>query len=146
LAILLGPALYGLPYPFGNADHYTDRAGTGHRRLHARTARFDCRFSWNSAGKFHRSAPGTLDEFPLERYSAFTWREGILRRFDIAHLPWLQTPAAVRIHCSRLIPGLDLWNPCQAHYSPGVDNIGIRMPIYAKFPYAIHVADRRIPQ
>jgi len=41
------------------------------------------------------SAPGTEDAFLLERYTAFTSRAGVLRRFRIRHAPWQQAPARV---------------------------------------------------
>jgi len=98
VATRLGPALFGLPFRFGEMDYANGCAAEGVRgRVFARegvlayrslpTARGDARPT--------ASAPGSLDEFLLERYTAFTARHGRRGFFRVWHPPW----PARRVDC-----------------------------------------------
>ena len=125
LAVLLGPALYGLPYRLGKLNYRTT-GSESMRRVKARCGEFVCRATWDGIAQ-EISEKGSDAEFLLERYAAFTLRGGILRRFRIAHRPWRQARATVSIGRTDLL-GLALPPPCTAHYSPGVLDVGIGAP------------------
>jgi uncharacterized protein len=125
LAVLLGPALYGLPYRLGKLDYRTRGHGTS-RRVTAAGGEFVCRASWDGGADAIAHKDGET-EFLLERYAAYTLRAGVLRRFRINHQPWRQLGAAVVMQRSDLL-GLTLPPPCTAHYSPGVLDVGIGAP------------------
>jgi uncharacterized protein YqjF (DUF2071 family) len=125
LAVLVGPALYGLPYRLGKLNYRTT-GGESMRSVRARGSQFVCRASWIDIA-VETSVEGSEAEFLLERYAAFTLRGGILRRFRIAHRPWRQTRATVTIGRTDLLD-LALPPPCAAHYSPGVLDVAIGAP------------------
>jgi hypothetical protein len=125
LAVLIGPALYGLPYRLGKLCYRT-RAEGATRRVTAPGGEFACQARWDR-GRAEISPAASEAEFLLERYAAFTLRRGVLRKFQIAHEPWRQTTADVTIGRGDLL-GLSLPPPCAAHYSPGVHDVGIGRP------------------
>ena len=80
-----------------------------------------------------RSAPpGGLDEFLIERYTAFTRRGGCSRYFDIWHEPWRQIPAEARISDDRLLRRAFPWFPqarlMGANFSPGARDVWMGAP------------------
>jgi len=128
----IGPATYGLPYRLGRLVYAYDAAGLpmdGEVRAGAGVVRFDA--SVNPAEPF-APAPAGLDEFLLERYTAYTRRGGTLRRFRIWHEPWTQARATVTTRATDLIEGVAPWfTNCRyagAHFSPGVTNVRIGPP------------------
>jgi uncharacterized protein YqjF (DUF2071 family) len=82
---------------------------------------------------FDTTGDDTLDAFLVERYTAWTFRNGIARRFRIRHEPWPIARASVAITrhdlldglCDGLLGGLD---PSAAHVSPGVFDVQITAP------------------
>jgi hypothetical protein len=126
LAVLIGPAMYGLPYRLGRLDYRTS-VGRLSRRVRAESGEFFCRASWDGAAAARICPAGSEAEFLLERYAAFTLRDGVLRKFQIAHAPWRQTAAEVRVDRSDLL-GVALPPPCAAHYSPGLVDVRIGRP------------------
>src|SRR5438105_2268872 len=78
LATLIGPPLYGLPYELGRLrygvtfDTFRGEVIRGARRL---------AFAARAPGPFRPAVAGTLDAFLLERYTAYTMRRGVCRRF-----------------------------------------------------------------
>ena len=81
---------------------------------------------------FGPCAPGSLDEFMLERYTAFTHRGGVTRRFDVDHAPWPQARVDVAITESELLQDSGPWlahaELAAAHYSAGVRGVTISWP------------------
>jgi uncharacterized protein len=73
-----------------------------------------------------------LDEFLLERYTAFTHRNGVLRRFDVAHEPWPYRRAKVDVIDEGLLQLSGDWvahaELASAHQSPGVRDVAISAP------------------
>jgi uncharacterized protein len=139
LSALLGPRLYGLPFRLGRLSYAHDEPGgrvTGSVRAHgvprdAGTLRFDARAASATFG----GARG-LDEFLVERYAAYTstgtGTNRVLRRFRIAHAPWPQVRAEVRL-AEATLPRLagPWWSRAQfagANYSPGVFDVEIGPP------------------
>jgi alginate O-acetyltransferase complex protein AlgI len=123
LATLLGPLLYGLPYRLGRLQY--DRTA---RRVVSKHGSFHCQTA-TAADRPAACAPGSEAAFLLERYTAFTHRHGVLRRFRIHHEPWLQTSAQVTIDQRDLLPPylIDA-TPCSAHHSHGVHDVHISAP------------------
>src|SRR5687768_2861383 len=110
LAAFVGPRTYGLPYRLGRMDYRGRR-----REITAAGRRLVIRGV--GASPIQLAAPAALprsgssrermgeapmprevlDEFLLERYTAFTHRNGVLRRFDVAHEPWPYRRAEVDV-------------------------------------------------
>jgi alginate O-acetyltransferase complex protein AlgI len=123
LATLLGPLLYGLPYRLGRLQY--DRAA---RQVVSKHGTFACKAAITSDRPAF-CTPGSEAAFLLERYTAFTHRHGVLRRFRIHHEPWPQVPARVTIEQRNLLPPyLSAANLCSAHHSHGVHDVLISAP------------------
>lgn len=137
LAVLLGPALYGLPYRLGRlAEACAPEAGRMRRSLDAgwgtRRVRVAVTASWNPRAVPMPSAAGSLAEFLMERYTAYTLRRGVRRRFRIWHDPWPQVPAQVGFEHApgRLCaPWFAAARFAGANYSPGVPEVLIGRPV-----------------
>jgi uncharacterized protein YqjF (DUF2071 family) len=126
LAAFIGPRTYGLPYRLGTLD-YTEF----HRSVSAGRHRLS--FDVRREGHQRRTcAPGSLDHFLLERYSAFTCRNGITRQFDVAHAPWPITRAGADVIDATLLRSsgdwLDSAELACVHCSPGVRDVTISAP------------------
>ncbi len=113
LTLWIAPRLYGLPCRLGRFDNgiVSDAAGS-----------FACRVQ--RAEELERCPPGSLDEFLLERYVAFTERRGVRRRFRVTHDPWPQQRVGVEIVDDSLLRASFPWWPAArlvgANVSPGV--------------------------
>lgn len=130
------PPVYGLPYRYGRLD-YDHRHGAG--RIAGRV-----RGGPGSPGEWRYRAnvvpdadlrpvvPGTLDEFLLERYVAFTERRDRRRLFRVWHEPWPQVPIPAEILDDRLLVETGPWTSrarfSGAHYSPGVKGVWMGRP------------------
>ena len=136
LSILLGPPVYGLPYRYGTLDYRHEHE---HGRLDGRVDPGDepepliYRYRGEPLADFAPAERGTLDEFLLERYAAFTQRRQTRRRFDIWHQPWPQ----MRLNDLDLIddglthhtgPWRDPAHVAAVHYSPGVHDAWLGRP------------------
>jgi uncharacterized protein YqjF (DUF2071 family) len=126
LAVFLGPKLYGLPYKLADMAYHT-APGYGMRHVAANSI-FACTARWNESDEPQTSAPGSETEFLLERYTAYTFRREILRRFRIAHAPWLQVPAEVNIIRRDLLGDLPVGVPTSANFSSGLRDVKIAPP------------------
>jgi uncharacterized protein YqjF (DUF2071 family) len=122
LAAFVGPRTYGLPYRLGRLDY------RGMRREISASGR---RLTFEASPADARPDP-PLDDFLLERYTAFTARDGIVRRFDVAHAPWPQRRVAVDLMDADLLrltgDWLDDARVAAAHHSPGVRGVEIGPP------------------
>ncbi len=77
------------------------------------------------------SHTASLDEFLLERYTAFTERNGARRFFRIWHAPWQQTPIEIEINDASLLqewPWMKNARVAGVNYSPGVHDVWIGKP------------------
>lgn len=134
LAAWLGPPLYGLPYRLGKLSYRYDRlTGACRHEIVAGGARlaFDLFVTDDSSPSV--AQPGTLDEFLLERYVAFTRRGGKDCCFRVDHAPWSQRRVGVYMSETTLLEGLGLplngICPVVGHYSKGVKNVGLGPPV-----------------
>jgi hypothetical protein len=132
LAALIGPPLYGLPYRLGRLRYQYDRAIF--RARHEIFAGQRLEFDAEAAPDCNlRPVPGgSLDEFLLERYVAFTRCGEKSMCFRVQHSPWDQKPVQIRIGCSDLLArtGLDIASMelVGGNYSPSLKDVGLGAP------------------
>ena len=125
LSVRLGPRSFGLPYRFGRISYE-----------HANCRRVMSGMVEAEGGSLrYRSAPcreelrpseaGSLAEFLLERYTAFTLHRRQHRFFRVWHEPWEQIPIEVDISADDLLASTGGWwhsaEQIGANYSPGVE-------------------------
>ena len=125
LSVLLGPRTFGLPYRFGHLNYEHDAEGESLRGV-VSAAEGRLQYEGKVTGsEFEPCQPGSVDEFLLERYTAFTQRGKRRRLFRIWHTPWPQTPADYDITDTSLIASTGAWwrtsQLIGSNYSPGVE-------------------------
>ena len=125
ISVLLGPRTFGLPYRFGDLNYQhalNDQPICG--SVCAREGRL-AYVGEVSESAFVPSVPGSLDEFMLERYTAFTERGKRRRLFRIWHSAWPQATAVCDVGETSLIASTGAWwNTAKfisANYSPGAE-------------------------
>jgi uncharacterized protein YqjF (DUF2071 family) len=129
LAVLIGPRLYGLPYrPGAHRYEHAGHAMRGSVRAAEGRLKYRARVDADPAS----AAPGTLDHFLLERYLAFTHRNGIRRSFRVEHGPWPQARAWVDLVDDTLLRSVGGWTRhvelIGGSYSTGVSDVTICAP------------------
>jgi uncharacterized protein len=119
LSTMLGPLSFGLPYRFGELQYQHEHESgrlSGSVAAGARELRYSATIPRNE--NFTACEAHTLDEFLLERYTAFTQHGSSRRFFRIWHPPWPQTRIAADVPRAEL---LDLAAEFRsANYSPGL--------------------------
>lgn len=135
LATWLGPHLFGLPFRFGRLDYSNGDLAEGVRGCVLAvegelvyqgrpTARDDARPAV--------SAPGSLDEFLLERYTAFTVRSGRRGFFRVWHPAWVARRADCEVTERNLLtanwPWLGSAELVAAHHARGFDEVWMGWP------------------
>ena len=126
LAAFVGPRTYGLPYRLGRLTYRGMR-----RDIAAAAGRLTFEASPSHAAA--AAAPADpLDDFLLERYTAFTHRSGVTRRFDVEHEPLPQRRTEVKLIETSLLAQSGPWlrdaELGGSHYSPGVRDVIIGRP------------------
>jgi uncharacterized protein YqjF (DUF2071 family) len=142
LSVRLGRWPFGLPYRFArlNYHHAHDRGSLSGIVSDAGSG---CGFSYCGTlpvSDFRPCDGGSLHEFLLERYTAFTCRGKRRRFFRVWHAPWLQAPAEMEMEDDSLLRGLWPWfaeaRLAGASYSPGVTDVWMgrphRLPPYGR--------------
>jgi uncharacterized protein YqjF (DUF2071 family) len=152
ISVFLGLPVFGLPYRFGRLhyDHdprndllhgkVTSASGFFGLNSSEDVPRLEYRAESDPSATFRPSVANSLDEFLLERYTAFnarpatsgTGNSAFRRFFRIWHPPWPQIP----IHISSLETGLlaRTWpwfaeaRLVGAHYSPGIRRVWMGRP------------------
>ncbi len=125
LSVRLGPGTFGLPYRFGKLDYeHAHESGELRGAILAKSGRLSYRATLETHSTFHPSEAGSLMEFLLERYTAFT-RHGLVQRFfRVWHEPWPQAPIDAKIIDDDLLASTGAWwknaRFLGANYSPGV--------------------------
>lgn len=133
LAVPLGRPLFGLPYYLGEVAyrHEHERgcisgkvtAADRHLRYHAELP---------ESAEFAPSDGGSLDEFLLERYTAFTHWRGLRRFFRVWHAPWPLSALSIEIDDDTLLEATGDWRRhariIGGHYSPGVHDVWMGHP------------------
>ena len=135
-SVRIGPSAFGLPYRLGRMA-YEHNFGT-ERRISGRVvdaptgAELAYRGELSSPMDFVLCAAGSLDEWLMERYTAFTHRNGVSRFFRVWHPPWPQVPAHVELTDAFLVrsnwPWLAEATHIGANYSPGFRDVWIGRP------------------
>jgi uncharacterized protein len=127
LAKMIGPRVYGLPYRLGRLQYHVQDGVM--RGVVEATGRLE--FKANVSEAAATCDTGSLDEFLLERYTAFTSRNGVIRRFRISHQPWPQARVHCRIIDDSLLTGSNWTRDAHgvgAHFSRGVRDVAIGAP------------------
>jgi uncharacterized protein YqjF (DUF2071 family) len=133
LCVRLGPATFGLPYRFARTQYHNQheqgrmmgevRGGEGTFRYQARVV---------PGTGFGPCPEGSLDEFLLERYTAFTSHAGHRRFFRIWHEPWRQTSVELNVIENSLLmerwPWFENARLVGANYSPGATDVLMGWP------------------
>jgi uncharacterized protein YqjF (DUF2071 family) len=150
LAVALGPRTFGLPYRYGHIRYQNDwryRNSSG-RVVDARTGDSFRYQATLTTSQFTPCEQGTLDEWLMEHYIAFTGHPSnpslqILvpggtrictdrKFFRVWHLPWLQGTAQVlRLEKALLEKNWAWFNDARlvgANYSPGVRDVWMGRP------------------
>lgn len=133
-SVRLGPWTFGLPYRFGTLNYQSNHK-TGVMSGVVRETPGEPSFTYHAKSaelEFTPCPAGSLDEFLLERYTAFTAHRAKRRFFRIWHPPWLQQ----RIQISKINTGLlnQVWPwlgqaiPACGNYSPGAQNVWMGRP------------------
>ena len=89
-ACLIGPRLYGLPYRLAALDYRHDRGAEELTGVVTTASHLAYCAHVEATATPQPCEPGSLDEFLLERYIAFTERRRRRRAFRIWHPPWPQ--------------------------------------------------------
>jgi uncharacterized protein YqjF (DUF2071 family) len=103
LSVVFGPLAFGLPYHFGRMDynHEWDLASPCPLAGRVADVKNGTVFAYDatltSDRKCRASDHGSLSEWLMERYTAFTEFGNMRRFFRVWHQPWLQAPADVRV-------------------------------------------------
>jgi uncharacterized protein len=129
-SVLAGPITYGLPYQFAQIQ-YEHRPARGEL-----AGRVGDSFAYTADiatdPSFEVSVAGSLDEFLMERYTAFTRHGRRLRYFHIWHQPWQQLAVDAHISDDRLLRRSFPWFAdaafVGANYSPGVRDVWMAAP------------------
>jgi uncharacterized protein len=122
LSVILGPATFGLPYRFGKVEYEKGANGTIQGTVSAKEGAFAYRARIPTGLSICQ--PGSLGEFLLERYTAFTSAGRRKKFFRVWHEPWKQTSIELKVRTDNLLASTGDWWPTakliSANYSPGV--------------------------
>lgn len=134
LSVALGPWMYGLPYRHGRIVYSPDALDDD---MFGEVTGEDSH-EWAYQASLHPQAElehaesRSLDEFLLERYTAFTDRGLRKGFFRIWHEPWKQMPVTVEIQSDSLPASTGAWfkhaTLVGAHGSPGLNDVWIGRP------------------
>ena len=141
LAVALGPRVFSLPYRLGQIDYQNERDNLDARAtaLCGRVvdARTGAAFGYRAdavigALGLATCAAGSLDEWLMERYTAFNCAVGRRRFFRVWHEPWLQLRVRARLEERTLLvhhwPFLTDAELIGANYSPGARDVWMGWP------------------
>jgi uncharacterized protein YqjF (DUF2071 family) len=134
LSVFAGPHTYGLPYRYGKLDysHEHESGSISGSVEPASGGRLAWHASLPAATRFRTSAAGSLSEFLLERYTAFTLARRRLRVFRIQHEPWWQTPVEAVIDNDDALAITGPWHAAATQiassYAPGVKGVLMGRP------------------
>ncbi len=134
ISVHLGPITFGLPYRFGemNYQHRHEEgilSGTVREMVDGPALNYKT----NLAEPHFTPCPaGSLDEFLLERYTAFTSHKTSRRFFRIWHEPWKQQPIQISVADIGLLETVWPWfanaKLAGANYSPGARDVWMGRP------------------
>ena len=135
LAVMLGPRTFGLPYRHGRiAYRYDFRNGrlSGCVTDIKRNGKLEYSASLDTPAIFQPCAAGSLDEWLMERYTAYNSGNGVRRFFRVWHRPWPQCRANVTLADNSLLTNnWPLFSEARligANFSPGFDEVWMGRP------------------
>lgn len=133
LCVPLGLPTFGLPYRLGAfSRRHTHESGHIAGTVVRREKSLRYHATLRHAAEFVPCVSGSLEEFLLERYAAFTKWGPLRRRFDVEHEPWLQVAVDADVEDDGLLESTGPWfrgaQLVAANYSPGVFGVGMGRP------------------
>jgi uncharacterized protein YqjF (DUF2071 family) len=139
LAVKLGPATFGLPYRYGRiVYHHDEPDGTIQGQVVdvASGCKLEYRTRYRDTPEAQPCETGSLDEWLMERYTAFNSAGRVKRLFRVWHPPWPQWATTVTLEDTSLLevnwPWFQHANLIAANYSPGFDEVWMGRPRLAK--------------
>ncbi len=133
-SVRLGPLTFGLPYRFGELN-YQHRPEEGILKGEVREKVSGATFRYEGQLTEPALIPcpaGSLDEFLLERYTAFTAHNGKRRFFRIWHPAWQQRAIRVSVTDKSLLAEVWPWfseaTLVGGNYSPGARDVWMGRP------------------
>ena len=137
LSVLLGPTVFGLPYRLGvNRYEHAVPMLKGFVQDCASSKALHYEAALTSASRV--CDEGTLEEFWVERYTAFTTFLGFKRCFHVWHPPWRISSLDARILDDSLLRCTGGWAEhahfVSAHFAEGFDNVWMGRPRLAQQP------------
>lgn len=131
LAVALGPRTYGLPYRNARIEYQNllpEVAGE------VATSKAGFHYRGTGEGESQRVPENSVDEFLVERYTAYAGDKGRMKRFRIWHEPWrVNRLNKVEWKDESLIGGLGAWagdmNLIGAYHSAGVEDVWMGPPV-----------------
>jgi uncharacterized protein YqjF (DUF2071 family) len=139
LAVMLGPTTFGLPYHHGRIHYEHDiekgiLAGRVTDVKYGAELRYEAEL--NEAANFQQCAAGSLDEWLMERYTAFN-SAGRRRFFRVWHPPWPRCAVDATIGDKSLITKTWPWFKearfVGGNFSPGFDEVWMGRPHTIKY-------------
>lgn len=135
LAVCVGPAVFGLPYCYGQLDYDHDHEqGRLQGQVNDGVGRLIYQVKLNGQ-KYAATKEGGLRDFLLERYTAFTSGFAMRRFFRVWHEPWQQMEVDVDISENTLLrraPGGEQWalnaRLIGGNYTPGAKEVWMGRP------------------
>jgi len=135
LSVRLGPHPFGLPYRYGKLkyQHSWEEQNLAGKAVDPRDqAAFTYRANLANDLEFGFCERDSLDEWLMERYTAFTSRAGKRRLFRVWHRPWAQGRAQVMVTEQTLLqkswPLFASAKMSFGNFSPGVRDVWMGRP------------------
>jgi uncharacterized protein YqjF (DUF2071 family) len=135
LSVQLGPMAFGLPYQHGRTSyHHNWQRGTINGRVvDVKTnSRFHYAATLPEHADFAPCEGGSLDEWLMERYTAFNSARGSRKFFRIWHPPWFQCQVDVHEYDVTMLKEKWRWladaHLVGANFSPGLDDVWMGRP------------------
>jgi uncharacterized protein YqjF (DUF2071 family) len=133
LSVHLGPRIFGLPYRLGRIE-YLHEPETGKLRgvVSDASGRIEYSAPINPNVRFCPCAADSLEEFLMERYTAFTRRGFKSRFFRIWHRPWRRCGIELKVLDGGLLMETWPWfkkaRMIGANFSPGIREVWMGRP------------------
>jgi len=133
LAVKLGPEAFGLPYRHGNITYgYDWRNGLIRGRVGPCGNELVYHADFRNPFSFHPCEEGSLEEWLMERYTAFNSAGGRKRFFRVWHPPWLKCDVEATIERDSLLTRIWPWfsrtNLAGANFSHGFADVWMGRP------------------
>lgn len=136
LAVMLGPTTFGLPYRYGRIQH-EHVFETGFLAGRVTDVKSGAELKYQAAlderSTFQPCEAGSLDEWLMERYTAFNSAGGRKRFFRVCHPTWPQCTVDAAVEDKSLITNTWPWFKdarfVGANFSPGFDEVWMGRPM-----------------